>query len=132
MKNTTFKVPIYQRVIKIVILEDRETINNALDTLKLSYYKDKSACSANLFISLINDSESTESSDYVLILKDRNNIEHEVFHLTCGIMRDNGDFLKENNEESYAYLNQYLNNKVKLAFVSLSTIEEENSNGFTN
>lgn len=113
MMKFKMQVPIYDQPIHIYIVDDVEDAfenNKSIRTiLKKEGVKTAKEASSRAII--------LEEDRFGIIfgkegLKE-DIISHEVFHLTLIIMKHVGRELSDENEENYAYLNGYLNAKIR-------------------
>ncbi|RTK92544.1 MAG: hypothetical protein EKK61_03860 [Rickettsiales bacterium] len=107
-----FKIPIYNFKIKLVIN------NNNNKYLKTLDYHNCNEIASVIDYTDFNYNFDILSSFQIDKIKE-NTIAHEVFHITCIIMRYIGCKLSNNSEEAYAYLIDYLYKVIRLKLIKL-------------
>jgi hypothetical protein len=106
--DITFKVPIYKTQVRIVVCDDIAKFakeNEIDDNLGIYYaivYEFYNYPKVPFDIVLL---LPTDFQDGTLV--------HEVFHITCAILRNVGVSFSNDSEEAYAYLNEYLYKVIK-------------------
>jgi len=99
-----FKVPIYGRIVRIVVTKDIKLGLRSVDVDADEEDNTMEGC-------------VVEGSDGIINLvirpkSDINTITHEAFHITTGILSDAGLKLCDNSEEAYAYLIGFICEKI--------------------
>jgi hypothetical protein len=128
MISTIFRIPIYNIPIKLILVDDIDAYYKSFETQGIEI---KNSNDAHRVASVVIDltEYSVGHAFEFCVLKgmedDGGNLVHETFHLTCSVMKYIGDKLRDYNEESYAYLQQYLYNKIKLIVKDLRNKEDE-------
>lgn len=112
--SITIKIPIYGDLIKITLT------SNIAEYCKENYLEDQKSTLQGCVYDL---TSYEHDIDYEVIFQDERanerNLVHETFHIVARIMRGLSVQLDENSEEIYAYLLDYLYNRIRTETIKL-------------
>lgn len=118
MVEELIKIPIYNTKIKIVITDDIDKYakENEIDDRGLKNYQ----------AIVYNFCDFDREFDLIVLFNEpkHGDIVHEVFHLTCALMRHIGCPLTNESEEAYAYLNEYIDKAIRQVIIKHKKVEE--------
>lgn len=122
--DVTFKIPIYNFKVKLVLTNDIADYTSKLN----SRYQ----CPSYKAVVFDFDEDDTVNYNSLVIFTEEaiknHTISHEAFHIACLTMRSRGIIFSLDSEEAYAYLIDYLVRVLTLNLIKLKQIKNGNTN----
>lgn len=128
MTSANLKVPIYEVIVKVVLVDDMQLYYNSFRENGIDLDDDGTGHRDACAVIDLSEYSIGHTFEFIVLKGQENNdgnIVHEVFHLTTAIMNYVGIVLCSESEEAWAYLQQYLYNKIKLIVKDLRNKEDE-------